>query len=386
MSRQFITGIIFGIVIGLVVGITILAPNLATHAASKAVLSERDLERSQTEAQDVPDLSSEDAVHWRSAPSFPTDRPLVSEMGRTIAKQLATISNDEIILPTISAKEVVEAERLFGTLASGRIDALYASADIGVHREPALALFGAIPFGPAPEDILAWVQSRRGSKFLTALFEKHNIHPLVCGYLPAQSGGWFVNKLTSVEALQNLKIRADGLGAKVWEKVGAEVVALSAEEIMSSFDQKTLDGAVFSTPAQDSQTGFQRYAKHYYFPGWQNQGQPLLLLINSKTWSRLEQPQQTMIKASCDQHTSFSQTQAADLQFAGLEDLSKQDIVIERYPSYLLDAFQTAWTDVLAEEIRQNKTTLEIWEDLTRFVKTRQSWEALGYLPKRSAN
>jgi TRAP-type mannitol/chloroaromatic compound transport system substrate-binding protein len=381
--RNGIIGLIIGLVVGVVLGVTILTPKIKIQTASKPIVSERDLEKEEDpNFAPVPLLNKGDVVQWRSAPAYPSDRPNVANQAKDFSKQLSIITGDQINLPIPPAKEVLSASRLFAAVASGRIDALFASADIAADKEPALSLFSAIPFGPKPEDILSWLQGGHGRETLEKIFAKHNIHPLVCGYLAPESGGWFVKEINGTEDMKTLRIRINGLGAKVWEKVGASVVDLQVEEIPAAFEQGAIDAAVFSTPEIDARSGFSRFAKNYYFPGWQNQGQPLLLLLNARAWKRLDQSRQSLIKASCDQHTTLNQTKSAQAQVAGLNDLVKQEVSLMRMPSFIVNRLRTAWKDVVAEEARRNPLFRETWEDMNAYIKARKSWTDMGYIPK----
>jgi len=376
-----IIGLIIGVVVGVVLGVTILTPKINTHTASKSIVTERDLDtETNNNFAPLPTLHDGDVIHWRSAPPFPSDRPNVARQASEFSKNLSVITGDKIILPVMPAKEVIAADRLFGALASGRIDALFSSADIALDKEPALALFSALPFGPRPQETLSWLQAGNGTKTLQSIFSKHNIQALVCGYLPPESSGWFVNEINGTEDMKGLRIRINGLGAKVWEKVGAIVTPMSPENISSAFDQGTLDAAVFSTPKVDAKSGFSRFAKNYYFPGWQNQGQPLLLLINARAWKRLDEERKSLIKASCDQHTALSQANAAQQQFSGLSELTKQDVALLRMPSFALNRLREAWAVVLGEEARRNPIFRTTWEDLKSFLKTRKTWADMGYI------
>jgi TRAP-type mannitol/chloroaromatic compound transport system substrate-binding protein len=386
--RNVVIGLIIGLVVGVVLGVTILTPKLKIHAASKSVLSERDLEKTIT-AEPTPVLSSlhlGDTIHWRSAPPFPSDRPNVTTLAKEYAQQLAVLSSDKIILPVLPAKEVISANSLFGAIASGRIDALFATADIGVHKEPALALFSAIPFGPSPSDVLSWIEGGNGEEKLKELFNTHNIEPLVCGYMPPESSGWYRNEFTNVEALKDMHIRISGLGAKVMEKSGVTVVNIPPEKILGAFDQDQLDGAVFSSPAVDAKAGFSRFAKNYYFPGWQNQGHPLLLLINNRAWKRLDQERQALLKAACDQHTTRSFAKAAEKQYHGLRDITKQEVNLKRMPSYILTELRKSWKTVLSEEARRNQDFRETWEDLNSFLQTQRLWQEMGHIKTERDN
>ncbi|WP_419799221.1 MAG: hypothetical protein ACNI26_06035 [Terasakiella sp.] len=379
--RNIVIGLVIGLVVGVVLGVTVLTPKIKSHAASKAVLKDRELTGDNKEAPVVLSaLQDGDAIHWRSAPPFPTDHPNVSAQAQKFSKQLSLLSGDKMILPILPAKDVIGADRLFNAIASGRIDALFSTADIAADKEPALSLFSAIPFGPNAVDMMAWLQVGNGTLKLKNIFSKHNVTALVCGYLPPEASGWFVNELQNADQISDLRIRVTGLGAKVWAKAGAKVNEMTAEEVPNAFDQGQLDGAIFSSPSQDVKSGYSRYAKNYYFPGWQNQGQPLFLLINTRAWKRLDQERQSLLKTSCDQRSAIELAKAPQEQFKGLSELIKQDVILRRMPSYILDPLKQAWEQVLAEEVRKDQSVLEIWESLNAFLKNRTTWQEMSRL------
>jgi len=104
------------------------------------------------------------------------------------------------------------------------------------------------------------------------------------------------------------------------------------------------------------------------------------LLINARAWKRLDEERKSLIKASCDQHTALSQANAAQQQFSGLSELTKQDVALLRMPSFALNRLREAWAVVLGEEARRNPIFRTTWEDLKSFLKTRKTWADMGYI------
>jgi len=377
--RKIVVGACIGAVIGTVFGITVLTPNLQKHAALRTIVEERAL-TADTPAN-LPRLTpTADALNWRTTAPYPSDRPQVLALAQEFSKSLASLTADQIILPAQSTKDVIKGEDIFNAVASGRIDAVFATAEVGQHVEPALALFDALPFAPNPRDYLNWLQAGTGTTHLQDLFSRHNIHAQVCGYLPAQSAGFFVKEFNNSDDLQRLRMRPNSrLAAKVLSKAGVQVVDMPAQEVPAALEEGRLDAVSFSSPAIDAQTDFAQYAPVYYYPGWHNQGQPLLLLITNKTWRTLDNQRRHIIRSACSTHTTLSFARASQTEFDGLSSLSGQGTVLKKLPSYILDTFEGAWQDVLSEEIRGNQSLLTIWQDLESHLKTQQAWYDMGY-------
>lgn len=380
--KKTVVGACIGLVVGSVLGITILSPNIQKHAATKTVVSERALnpENKDTPAA-LPNLTIRgNTISWRTTSPYPSDRPQVLNMAKTFGRSLAALSNDQMILPAVSAKDVLKAPDVFNAIASGRIDAVFATAEIGLHVEPALFLYDALPFGPNRQNYLNWLFAGNGQKHLQDLFARHNIHAQICGFLPAQSAGFFDEELKSLDDVDALRIRPNSqLAAKVWQKAGAEIINIPAQNVTGALEQGTLDAVNFSSPALDAKTSYGTYAPVYYYPGWHNQGQPLLLLITNKAWRTLDNQRRRIIESACREQSSLSFALASKTEFAGLSALTEQGVRLAKMPTFVLDHLNNAWSNVLAQELRGKPELVNIWQDLQNFLRTEQAWHDMGY-------
>lgn len=375
--RNIFVGIIIGCVIGIVLGVTILSPKLTNQPQVSAIVSERDLEKaSDPSAVNVPSLFEGDVTTWRTSAAYPATLPSVAQQARSFSRQLATLSGDKLILPTTTPDRAQDRDILFAALASGQIDALMATADIAVEKESALWMFSALPFGPDPSERLAWMVAPRGHKVLKDSFNNHNIEPIVCGYLPAR-GLWMNTPLINEDQLSTLRLYVAGLAARVWAKLGAQIAPITPDEILAAFDREDIEGAVFDGPSMDAKAGFSEFAKNFYMPAWLNDGQPLLLLLNSRTWNRLSQEHRSILRAACLRQTFTSIATQSERQLGALADLSTQNVRVRRYPSFITTRLKEAWEEVIAEEVRRDKALLSAWEDFKTFLNMRKAWEEL---------
>jgi len=49
----------------------------------------------------------------------------------------------------------------------------------------------------------------------------------------------------------------------------------------------------------------------------------------------------------------------------------------------MLDAFQSAWTDVVQEEAANDAFFKKVWDDLSTFRENYKVWGQNGYLPRQ---
>ena len=120
---------------------------------------------------------------------------------------------------------------------------------------PASAFFASIPFGMSHSEYRAWITFGGGRQFWKQLYEPHNLYPILAGDTGAQMGGWFPNKIETVKDFQGLRMRIEGLGGPVLEKLGTKLVDAPASKLLNMLESGDLDCCEFATPVMDEAAG-----------------------------------------------------------------------------------------------------------------------------------
>ena len=274
---------------------------------------------------------------------------------------------------------LVPTDQIFDAVASGAIDAAFASPASLTGKSSAIALFSAIPFGPTAGEYLAWIEFGGGKDLMETLYRRHNIREIACGLLAPEASGWFRKEMRVINDFKGLRMRITGLGARVMEKMGATTVALAGGDIFMALEAGTLDAAEFSMPAIDRALGLDRLAKHYYLPGWHQPATLFPLIINLDQWEKLDAIQKARINTVCGDNLRYGLAEGEALQFEALKNIQAKGVEVHRWPRPILEALERAWRDVVDEETLADTDFRRAWKSLAAFRKDYTIWRELGY-------
>lgn len=374
--RNAIIGIVIGLVIGVVIGATLLAPRLDALAVAEAGepverLSPKPLEPAPQKASAKKTL--------RMASGYGGDLPQIGALAKRIESEVWRISGGDMEIRFHEPGTLVPTGEMFDAVASGAIEAAFASPGFWKDKVPALQLFAAVPFGPTPSEYLAWVYFGGGQELFHEIYHKNNIHSVFCGMLSPEASGWFREQILTVEDLRGLKVRFFGLGANVLEKLGAEPHSLTEGEIFPALESGAIDAAEFSMPAVDLQLGLHEMAKHYYFPGWHQPSTLFELMINLDKWQSLSATEKARIETVCGDNIRHSLAEGEATQFKALKTLSSEGVEIHRWPREIVSALETAWQQVAAEQTEADEDFGRVWRSLRAFREDYAIWREIGH-------
>ena len=168
-------------------------------------------------AQDI------DTVRWGIPMAFGSNLTALGDTMPWVSKQLAENSGGKINLKVFEPGKLVPALAVFDSVSQGKVEAGYSFMGYEIGKVPASALFGATPFGMESPMFAAWMYYGGGKELLEEVYAPHKVHPIFCGTISPEAAGWFRKEISKPEDLKGLKIRAAGLGGKIYQKLGASV-------------------------------------------------------------------------------------------------------------------------------------------------------------------
>jgi len=80
-------------------------------------------------------------------------------------------------------------------------------------------------------------------------------------------------------------------------ELGVAVTNIPPGELYSALERGTIDALEWVGPALDLQMGFHQIAK-YYYSGWQEPGAEVQFLVNEKTWNKLPEDLQEILRVA----------------------------------------------------------------------------------------
>lgn len=369
-----IVAIVVGVVFGIAIGTTVIAPGLAPEQPRPAHIEPEAPKR----ILPVPDNKAGKVVRWTLTSAFSPGMPHLAELAKRIDHNIWRLSGGTFEIRL--AENGNTSMDLHTAVAAGARDAVFAPAGLWKDRSPAFQLFSGIPFGPDAETFLAWFYAGEGRDIYEKLHRRHGVHGLLCGMTAGSASGWFQAPVRAAADLKSLRIRVNGLGAKVLAHLGAVPVDMTEGNVLAAFEAGTLDAAVLSMPSMDGELSLEKLARHYYFPGWHQPTAFYELIVNLRQWEGLSATEKARLESVCGNNVRVSLAEAEAAQFAALKDLQGRGVIIHRWPGEVLDALKAAWSDVVTEQAGTDPDFRKAWTSLKSFRELQGIWRELGKL------
>ena len=320
--------------------------------------------------------AQEARARWKMATMFGMSFKPIGEHIKRMTEDVELLTGGSVRIQFSEPGALVPTQGIFDAVSKGSIEAGYAGISFWQGKEPAMSLYNAAPFLPDLAETLAWLYHGGGIDVLKDILKPHNIHPILCGVIAPEAGGWFRKEIKTVQDLAGLKMRIGGLGANVLERLGVSTQVLAGGDVYPALERGVIDAAELSSPAMDLSFGFHEIAKHYYYPGWHNMTSPEWLLINLDAYNKLSDKQKKTIDIVCGNTVARSIAESEALQFSALQTIkAKQGVQLHRWPDELLARFKELWEEEAAKLAATNANFAKAWESYSTFRKNFAVWE-----------
>lgn len=306
--------------------------------------------------------------------------PVLNPAAERFVGNVATLTNGEVEFDYLLAGELSPPFEIFDNVSAGAIDAAWSYAAYASGKEPAAALFGSVPFGGDPLSYISWLHHGGGLELWRELYEPYNLVPMACGVILSEAGGWYTKPIESPEDLQGLNIRIGGLGGAILAKLGANAMSLPAGEISTSLETGRLDATELSFPLVDKLLGFDKVAKHYYFPGWHQPAGFIEFYMNKDKWDGLTDAQRTAIEVACADANLYAMGVAAGAQSPILEEFRANGVEVKRFPDSVMAALRAAADEVYAEKSAENEMFRKVIDSYRAFAAKYNEYQDLSDL------
>ena len=317
---------------------------------------------------------------WRMHSAFPTTTAVIGPPGPRIAEWISEMTDGDFDIKVEEPGAIVPGNAYYDAVSEGALDAAWGTSGYHQGKNSAYAFFSTWPFGPPAPEFLAWMIHGGGVEIAEEMFAEDSIVFHMCGMIPPETSGWFREEISSLDQLQGLKMRFFGLGAKVVQKFGVSTQQLAAADIYPALELGSIDATEFSMPAIDRSLGFYQIAKYNYFPGWHQQSTTNEILVNQEKWDGLSPQYQAIFKAACQANIAEQIAEGEFLQADAMAANVEDGVTNVEWSQEVLDELETAWNEVIEEEVATNEDSKRIWESITAFREKFKIWGDLGYL------
>ncbi|MEM1306214.1 MAG: ABC transporter substrate-binding protein, partial [Pseudomonadota bacterium] len=163
------------------------------------------------------------SVTWSFASAFGREREAISRPLSELLSRVSELTDGTLTLaPQGDAGAAApSSQSAMADVLAGKIDAVCANAAAAMATSPVFALAGGAPFGLNARLHRAWLHETDGLGLLNAAFAPLNVVAIPVAATGAHMGGWFRKEIATADALKGVPIAIDGLGAAVFEAMGA---------------------------------------------------------------------------------------------------------------------------------------------------------------------
>jgi len=308
---------------------------------------------------------------WRLVTTWPANFPGLGTGAIDFAKRVEACSAGRLKIRIYGDGELVPAFEIFDAVSSGTAEIGHGASYYWKGKVPAASFFASIPFGLVAQEMNAWLYHGGGWELWKEAYAPFGLLPVPCGSSGTQMGGWFRKEIRSLADIKGLKMRIPALGGEIIARAGGTPVTMPGSEIFTSLQSGAIDAAEWIGPYNDLAFGLYKAAKYYYYPGWQEPGSALEMIINQAAFASLPEDLREIVLTCA---SSTNDRMAAEFTARNAEALQtlirNHGVQVRRYPDDVIRELQRLSAEVLEETARTDPMFRRVLDSLTAFRRT----------------
>jgi TRAP-type mannitol/chloroaromatic compound transport system substrate-binding protein len=322
----------------------------------------------------APAVQAQAQIRWRLASSFPKALDTIYGAAEVFAEKVGQMSGGRFQISVHAAGELMPAFGVVDGVQQGTIEAAHTAPYYFHGKDETFAIGTAIPFGLNSRQLTAWFYDGNGMKLMREFYDKYNIVNFPGGNTGAQMGGWYRKEIKGLQDIKGLKMRIGGFAGRVLERMGGVPQNIPGGEIYQALEKGTIDATEWVGPYDDEKLGFQKVAKHYYFPGWWEGGAQLDFYINKAAFNGLSKENQVIVEAAAAFAHTEMQARYDVRNPAALRRLVAGGAKLAAFPKSVMDeAFKQSMA--LYEELNsKNANWKKVYTDYANFRREQNQW------------
>ncbi len=317
--------------------------------------------------------------NWRLVTTWPPNFPIFQDIVRRFAEDVRRLSGRRLNIQVFAGGELVPPLQTFDAVSQGTVEMGHGAAYYWSGKIPAAPFFTAVPFGMNAQGMNAWLYSGGGLDLWREIYAPHGLVPFPMGNTGVQMAGWFRKRIDSLADLKGLKMRVPGLGGRVMARAGVNPVLLAGGEIYTALERKLVDAAEWVGPFHDLRLGLYRAAKYYYYPGWQEPGPVMELIVNKRAWDSLPEDLQLVVETAA---TACNVLMLAEFETRNLEALetlkSRYKVEVLEFPADVIAELKKLTQLTLDEDAAQDAVFKKVYEQYKAFMNTNDAWNVIS--------
>lgn len=322
-----------------------------------------------------PYINYNNTYRWKMTTTWPPNFPVVGEGCKLLAEWVRQMSGGRMEITVYGGGELIPALEGFDAVSNGAVEMNHGAAYYWAGKVPAAQFFAAVPFGMNAQQMGAWILSGGGQKLWEETYEPFGLKPFICGNTGAQMGGWFNKEINSLHDIRGLKMRMPGLGGKVLARAGGTPVLVSGGEIYSNLERGVIDAAEWIGPYHDFLMGFHQVAKYYYYPGWQEPGPMLEMIVNRPKFEQLPSDLQEIVQTACYRLSRWMMAafDAKNGEYL-LKIMNETGVSIKPFPAEVLSELKRVTNEVLEDLTTADPVSSKVYQNYRAFRDQIKAW------------
>jgi len=310
----------------------------------------------------APAAGTQERVSWRLASSFPPGLDTIYGSAEVLAERVGAMSDGRFTIRAYPAGEIVPGLQVMDAVQQGTVQVGQTASYYFLGKNPALAFDATVPFGLTARQQAAWLNEGGGRDLLAPVFADFGIIAFSAGNTGAQMGGWFKHEIGSLADLNGLKMRIPGMGGQVMDRLGVTVQVLAGGDIYPALERGAIDATEWVGPYDDEKLGFQKIAKHYYYPGWWEPGPSLSFLVNRQAWDALPAEYQAVFRSAARSAECAMQERYDWKNPPALRRLVDGGVKLHPFPKDVMEAARKAAFEIMEEAAAKSDAYRTIYE------------------------
>ncbi len=313
--------------------------------------------------------TAQQSFQWKLVTTWPKNFPGLGTAPENFAKNVERMSNGRLKIKVFGAGQLVPAFEVFDAVSQGTAQIGHGASYYWKGKVPASVFYTAVPFGLNAQEMNAWLQYGGGLELWRELYAPFNLIPFAGGNTGVQMAGWFNREINSIADLKGLKMRIPGLGGEVFTRAGGTSINLPGGELYTSMQTGVIDATEWVGPYNDLAFGFHQVAKYYYYPGWQEPGPTIELIINKAAYESLPADLQAIVEvAAAAANQDMLNEYTARNNAALIELVEKHGVQVKKLPDDVLAEFKRLSAEVVEELASEDPLSRRIAESMKAFA------------------
>ncbi|MCA0399585.1 MAG: TRAP transporter substrate-binding protein [Proteobacteria bacterium] len=297
----------------------------------------------------MPAVHAQTRLQWRMATSWPKNLPGPGIAAAHIAKRVGELSGGRFEIQLFGAGEIVPALQVLDAVGTGTVELGHSTPLYWQGKMPEANVFTTLPFGSYALEHQSWLERGGGQALWDELYRPFGAKPLLAGNTGPSMAGWFKQEIKSLTDMKGIKIRVQGLGGEVWQRLGAVPLSIAPGDLLIALSSGTIDAAEFLAPANDLPLGLYKPAPYYYAPGFNKPNGPAELIVHLAAWEKLPAEWRAILEVAGIEAHARGLTEAQSENSGALVRLVRDhQVQLRRIP-----------TDVLAGARREARNLIE---------------------------